>query len=195
MKKFLLVLIVTAFTWQAHAQSRSDTVSTPVQSMAANAKGAELRSQANDLVAMVVAKKFGEADQRALVLRRNYESTFDTSLKQLTFHNQDEFEEFSESSGGKFEWIDWGYAQCLQMQAYLAAERRDFPAALGYLKTIESIAPVSAGSALEAGYVLNQSGKPDVGLIAYRRARARAEKYPSQRPFRAAALRGIGFAL
>ena len=195
MKKFLLVLIVTAFTWQAHAQSRSDTVSTPVQSMAANAKGAELRSQANDLVAMVVAKKFGEADQRALVLRRNYESTFDTSLKQLTFHNQDEFEEFSDSSGGKFEWIDWGYAQCLQMQAYLAAERRDFPAALGYLGTIESIAPVSAGSALEAGYVLNQSGKPDAGLVAYRRARALAEKYPSQRPFRAAALRGIGFAL
>ena len=81
------------------------------------------------------------------------------------------------------------------MQAYLAAERRDFPAALAYLKTIESIAPVSAGSVVEAGYILNQSGKPEDGLSAYRRAYALAEKYPPQRPYRAAALRGIGFAL
>lgn len=184
-----------AFTWQAHAQDRIYTVSTQMQSMAQNAKGAELGGQVNDMVKMVAAKKFAEADQRALVLRKNYESTFDASLKQFTFHNQDEFEEFSKSSTAKFEWIDWSYAQCLQMQAYLAAERRDFPAALAHLKAIESIAPVSAGSAVEAGYVLNQSGKPEDGLIAYRRAHALAEKYPSQRPYRAAALRGIGFAL
>ena len=96
-----------AFAWQAHAQDRIYTVSTQMQSMAQNAKGAELGGQVNDMVAMVAAKKFAEADQRALVLRKNYESTFDASLKQFTFHNQDEFEEFRKSSTAKFEWIDW----------------------------------------------------------------------------------------
>ena len=195
MKKRFLLLIAMAFTVQAHAQGRSETVSTKLQSMAANAKSADLRPQGNELVALVAAKKFAEADQRALALRKAYESTFDASLKQFTFHNQAEFEEFSKSTAAKFEWIDWGYAQCLQMQAYLAAERRDFPVALAHLQTIESIAPVSAGSAVEAGYVLNQSGKTEAGLIAYRRAHALAEKYPSQRQYRAPALRGIGFAL
>lgn len=195
MKTLFLLLIAISCTLQAHAQGRSDTVSTQLQSMAANGKSAGLRSQANELVALIAAKKFAEADQRALALRKTYEATFDVNLKQFTFHNQAEFEEFSKSSAVKFEWIDWGYAQCLQMQAYLAAERRDFPAALASLRTIESIAPISAGSAVELGYVLNQSGKPEAGLIAYRRAHALTEKYPSQLPYRAAALRGIGFAL
>jgi tetratricopeptide (TPR) repeat protein len=63
------------------------------------------------------------------------------------------------------------------------------------LKAIELLAPVSAGTALETGYVLNQSGKPDEGLSAYRRAHSLALQYASQRPYRAAALRGMGFAL
>jgi tetratricopeptide (TPR) repeat protein len=195
MKNLFLLLIAMATTLQVHAQGRGDTVSTTLQSMAMNAKSAHLRSQANHLVALIEAKKFAEADQKALALRKSYEATFDPGLKQFTFHTQAEFEEFSKSSAVKFEWIDFGYAQCLKMQAYLAAERRDFPAALAFLQSVDAVAPISADSALEVGYVLNQSGKPEAGLIVYRRAHALAEKYPSQRPYRAAALRGIGYAL
>lgn len=195
MRNLFLLLIAMTSMPLVHAQGRADTVSTTLQSMAMNAKSAHLRAQVNDLVVLIGAKKFAEADQKALALRKAYESTFDPHLKQFTFHTQAEFEEFSKSSAAKFEWIDWGYAQCLKMQAYLAAERRDFPAALAFLKSVDAVAPISADSALEVGYVLNQSGKPEAGLIVYRRAHTLAEKYPSQRPYRAAALRGIGFAL
>jgi Flp pilus assembly protein TadD len=81
------------------------------------------------------------------------------------------------------------------MQAFIASERRDFATALMILKYIEQVAPVSAGTAAETGYVYNQLGKPAEGLSAYRRAHALSVKYASQRPYRAAALRGIGFAL
>jgi tetratricopeptide (TPR) repeat protein len=81
------------------------------------------------------------------------------------------------------------------MQAFIAAEKRDFPRALTILKFIELIAPVSAGPATETGYILNQIGKPEEGLTAYRRAQALSERYSSQRPYRAMALRGVGSSL
>lgn len=166
-----------------------------MQTMAESAKGGALRLQANEVAALIAQKKFAEADQLAVTLRKAYEATFDPKLKQYSFHTRAEFEEFSKSSDSKFEWIDWGYSQCLQLQAYLASERRDFPAALAFLRSMEAVASMSAGTPAEAGYVLNQMGKPDEGLAAYRRAHALAKAYPSQRVFLAMALRGMGYSL
>ena len=194
-KSILLLLFAFTATLQLHAEDKTGTVTTRFQLEIDNAKGANLRSQTKVLVAMVEAKQMAAADQKAVELRRAYEAMFDKSLKQYTFQSQEEFKEFSKSSASKFEWIDWGYKECLQMQAFIAADRRDFPVALAILKTIESVAPVSAGTAAETGYILNQSGNPREGLSAYRRAQALSEKYASQRAYRAAALRGIGYSL
>jgi Flp pilus assembly protein TadD len=196
MKKLILFLLAATIGMQAQAQGKSETVSTVLKIGAADkAKGGHLRAQSIALSRLIEQRKFADAQVAASSLRQAYEQTFDKSLKQFSFQTQAEFDEFSKTYVGKFEWIDWGYKQSLQMLAYLAAERRDFPAALALLKTVETIAPVSAGTVVEAGYVLNQSGKPEEGLAAYRRALALAEKYPSQRIYQAASLRGIGFAL
>ena len=195
MKNLLLLILACTLSLNSHAEGKTGTVTTTFQLRAENAKGAQLRSQAIELVSMVTAKRFAVADQRAIELRSAYEATFDTKLKQYTFQSQAEFDEFTKASVAKFEWIDWGYKECLQMQAFMAAERRDFPTALAILKKIELLAPVSASVSVEKGYVLNQLGKSNEGLSAYRRAHDLSLRYASQRPYRAVALRGMGFAL
>jgi tetratricopeptide (TPR) repeat protein len=194
-KSLLLLLFAFTAVLRLHAEDNTGTVTTRLQVEIDNAKGANLRSQTKALVAMVEAKQMAAAAQKAVELRGAYETIFDKSLKQYTFQSQEEFKEFSKSSESKFEWIDWGYKDCLQMQAFIAADRREFPVALAILKTIETVAPVSAGTAAETGYILNQSGNPEEGLSAYRRAKVLSEKYPSQRAYRAAALRGMGYSL
>ncbi len=178
------------------AQTKTETVTTVLQGVRPQkAKASHLWSRVDEVYRLIGEKKFDEADGKAATLRKDYEKTFDSSLKQFSFQSQAEFDEFNTAGAGKFEWIDWGYKQCLQAMAYLAAQRRDFPASLAILKTLENTAPVSAAVTLEAGYVLNQVGRPTDGLATYRRGLALAEKYPSQRVFRAPALRGIGFSL
>lgn len=54
---------------------------------------------------------------------------------------------------------------------------------------------MSANVMLEMGYIYGQTQRPEEGLAAYRRALARAVKYKTQRNYKAAALRGIGFNL
>lgn len=158
------------------AQTKTETVTTVLQGVRPQkAKASHLWSRVDEVYRLIGEKKFDEADGKAATLRKDYEKTFDSSLKQFSFQSQAEFDEFN--------------------TAYLAAQRRDFPASLAILKTLENTAPVSAAVTLEAGYVLNQVGRPTDGLATYRRGLALAEKYPSQRVFRAPALRGIGFSL
>ena len=116
-------------------------------------------------------------------------------MPQYSFQSKEEYLEFKSTSPQDFEWIDWGYKVTLQMKAFIAVERRDFPAALSILAAIEAVAPVSAGTAAERGYVLNQLGQPENALAAYRKSHSLSIRYQSQRPYQAAALRGMGFAL
>src|SRR5262245_6797885 len=91
----------------AVAGDKNETVATPLQLNAEQAKGSEFRDQLNDLVALVKAKQFADADAKAVELRRAYEATFNPKLKQYTFTSEAEFREFGASSHGEFEWIDW----------------------------------------------------------------------------------------
>lgn len=193
--KFILSAITAALSIYAYAEVRAETVTTEFEQKVEKAKGAHLRARTNEMVSMVMAKRFVDAEKLANALRKTYEVEFSTQKRQFSFPSQVEFDEFRKTTKLEFEWIDWGYKECLQMLAFIQSERRDFSAALTTLKDIERIAPVSAGTAIEIGYVLNQLGKPDNGLAAYQKARELSLKYKSQRPFRAAALRGMGFSL
>lgn len=193
--KFLLSALAAALSIYTYVEVRAETVTTEFELKVEKAKGSHLRARTNEVVSMVMAKRFVDAEKLANALRKNYEAEFSTHLRQFSFPSQVEFDEFRKSTKLKFEWVDWGYKECLQMLAFIQSERRDFPAALNTLKEIERIAPVSAGTVIEIGYVLNQLGMPDKGLAAYQKARALSLKYKSQRSFHAIALRGMGFSL
>jgi tetratricopeptide (TPR) repeat protein len=191
---FLLIL-ACASSFYAHAEEKSVVITTILNMNVDKAKGAYLRPQANEIIELVKLKNYLVAEKKAIDLCKMYEGIFDASLKQYTFQSKADFDEFNASSVTKFEWIDWGYATCLHIQAFIAAEQKDFAKAVVLLSAIDLVAPISADNAAELGYVLNQLGKPDEGLAAYRRAYDTSMRYPSQRVFRAISLRGMGAAL
>jgi len=62
----LVALTVCAVLPVAQAQKVGETVATPFQGLAYNAKGAQLRDQVNDLVALVRAKRLPDAERKAI---------------------------------------------------------------------------------------------------------------------------------
>ena len=190
-----LFQIACVFSIATNAESDTKIFTTILKINVDDAKLAYLGHQSRELISMIKNKKFVEAEKSAADLRNTYEAAFDSSLQQYTFQSKADFDEFSQSSSSKFEWIDWGYKECLQAQAFIAAEKKDFSKSLDILKKIESVAPISAGTAGERGYILNQVGRPDEALSSYQKAYDLSINYSSQTPFRAMALRGIGYAL
>lgn len=105
---------------------------------------------------MIRTGKLDLAERRAAELCKKLEAMFDPALKQIVFTTKEEFEQFKAGQAGKFEWIDYSYKQCLEAQAFMASERRDYPAALRQLKVMESVVPISASVAAETGHILGQ---------------------------------------
>ena len=197
MKSPILLISLFAFLLlpAAHAQKVGETVTTPFQELAQNEKGSHLRGQVNDLVALVRTKRLPEAEREANKLQGTFEASFNRKVRQYSFQSKEEYLEFKSTSPQEFEWIDWSYKVTLQMKAFIAAEKRDFLAALSALEVVEAVAPISAATAAERGYVLNQIGQSANALAAYRKSHALSTRYQSQRLHQAAALRGMGFAL
>ena len=154
----------------ATADDKIITITTHTNLVADSAKGVEFSAASKALNLLIKEGKFEEADKKAKENCRSYESIFDSSKKQFSFQTTQEFEEFSKSSKLNFEWIEWGYKNCLQVQAFVAVERRDLQQALSMLRKVEYLAPVSAGTSVEIGYVLNQLAKPTEALQTYRHA-------------------------
>ena len=195
MRRFTAIVLTVAFAVSAYAEEPTITIISDVRLAIAHAKGVEFSADSEALQKFVDTRQFGEADKRAKSNCASYESIFDRNKKQYSFQSDEEFEEFSKSSKLDFEWIDWGYKTCLKTQAFVAIERRDLQQALSMLRKVESLAPVSAGTSSEIGYVLNQLAKPAEALQAYRHSHELSKRYLSQRPYLAIALRGMGFSL
>ncbi len=191
----LAIALVLGAATQVHAQSQTESVTTVIPIQVESAKGEQLHAQVNALVNLIKAKSYADAERDAGQLRLRFAALFDKTLKQYAFQTKAEAEEFKASGSAPFEWIDWGYATCIQVQAFTASERKDYAAAMKFLNELEQIAVTSAGAAVETGWVLNKIGKSQEGLAAYRRAQTLSMRYASQAPYRAAALRGIGFTL
>ncbi|WP_170200964.1 tetratricopeptide repeat protein [Ideonella azotifigens] len=191
----ILSLLALAFGPLSSIAAEVQGVTTEMQLRAMPAKGVELRPETEELAKLVRATRWAQAEEKAAAIRRAFEAMFDPSLKQYVFQSPVEFGEFSKTTDVKFEWIDWGYKECLQFQAFLAVEKKDFAAAMALLKSIEAVAPVSAGTAAETGYVLGRLGRAEEGLAEYRHAFELSQRYESQRPYQGASLRGMGSAL
>lgn len=141
------------------------------------------------------AKRWVEAEEKAGSLQEQFESLFDKNIQQQSFLTKEEFLEFKRTAPMQFEWIDWGYIETLKTKAFIAIEKREFPAGLAILATIERLAPTSAGAALERGYTLNQLGRAQDALDAYKKSHELSVRYASQIPYRAASLRGMAVSL
>ncbi|WP_347985962.1 tetratricopeptide repeat protein [Methylomonas sp. AM2-LC] len=189
-----LFFIFCMLVWfNAQADSKPVTTVTPLILTDKNTKGYELRGQANTLIELVKSKKLDEAQQLAMQLRQSYEEQFNKNIKQYSFQSENEYTEFKKSSTEEFEWIDWGYKECLQMLAFIQSEKRNYQTAIEYLTKIEQIAPISSSALIETGYVLNQLHHYNDALAIYLKALDLSMQYSTQRPYKASIFRGIGF--
>lgn len=192
----MLCLAGPAVRAQTPEASPIEITTTVIQGpQAATAKLAHLRPQLNQILQWVQQARYAEAGPMLSALRQSYEAGFDNRLAQYSFASNEEHAEFLQKSGPAFEWIDWGYAECLQMLAFVAFEQKDPNAALTLLQTLERIAPTSASAANETGFVLNQLRQPEAAMASYRRAHALSIQYASQQRNLPVALRGIGYTL
>lgn len=190
-----VLLLACCFLFTAHICVAGEIVATELTLNSVKAKGSEFAPQVLEINRHIKSKEFSIAEEKAIAVTKSFQAIFDVSKKQYTFQTQDEFNEFKRSSNDNFEWIDWGYKEALQAQAFIASERKAYSEALTILHRIETLAPMSAGPLVEMGYILNQTGQPAKGLENYRRAYELTNRYQSQKPYRALALRGMGFAL
>ena len=195
MRKIAMVLMLALSCAVNAGEVGTQTVTTFIQYQVDHAKGAELAPRVRDVQALIKTGNLDEAEAVAKDLASSYQVLFDKSVKQYTFQSKAEYEEFKAGTAEPFEWIDWGYEECFQMQAFIRSERHDFDGALGILELTKQLAPISAGIAVEMGYALNALRRFSEALDSYMHAEALAGKYPSQRPHLAVALRGKGFAL
>ena len=159
------------------------------------AKGSELSPRYKPISELVVAEKLDEAAAQARNLRADFEALFDTKLAQYCFQTKAEYEEFIQDKQISFEWIDWTYCLTLKAQAFIAAERGQYGDALMQLRTLEVVAPLSAGTLTETAFALGRLQRKDEALALYRNALVLARKFKSQAAYQPIALRGIGFML
>lgn len=197
----VLASIIAAALWShglgasAAEEAAKQSVTTHLSLTTEEAKGAELRSKVNAAAANIRARRFVEAQAMADAVCAQYEALFDRGTTQYSFATLDDLVEFSQGRSEAFEWIDWGYIECLSQKMFIAAENGRFEPALSLSVRIAELAPISAGAALERGYVFNLLKQYDNALFACAHAHELALKYKSQRPLLAASLRGMGVAL
>lgn len=188
-------LTSAAVATAGEAGAAIDSTTTQVQTRGDAAKGSQFRDRANRLAELVTRREFEVAASEAAALRRDFEMIFNPALKQRCFLQRADMEAWQRNNSDAIEWIDWGYLQAIQTQMYLAAEKRDFPAALSYVRQLSVLAPVSALTLTEMAYVQNQMHASREALATYRQAVDTARQYESQRPYLGPALRGVGFSL
>jgi tetratricopeptide (TPR) repeat protein len=194
--RYLSVFIVAYLLCiNVYAIETTASVTTSYKLNVDDAIGSELRIEVNKLAPLINAKKFTEAESLAIKIQKTYEEKFDHKLKQLCFQSQNDLNEYTKTNNQPFEWIDWGYKESIQMQAFIRAEYKDYSLALKLLDDVMAIAPLSAGAANEKGYIFNKLEKFEDALTAYQSAYDLSMKYESQRAFLATALRGKGYAL
>ncbi|GHU29594.1 hypothetical protein AGMMS50256_14820 [Betaproteobacteria bacterium] len=159
------------------------------------AKGSELRHRLDDIQRLIHAGRLDAATAAGRELRNDFERLFDPSKPHYAFASREEREEYLPTASSDFEWIDWGYAECLMLQAYIQAEIRDLPGAVEILTAAREVAPTQVSILTELAYALLQSRQPEAALKTYKEALALSRKFESQRPLEPRALRGIGAAL
>ncbi|ASF47527.1 hypothetical protein CEK71_16465 [Methylovulum psychrotolerans] len=189
----LLVAIVMASP--AGAQTWAVTTAIELSANSEPAKGAVLRPQMEELMGLLQGKRWDEAERLATQLRKAYEASFNQQLPHYSFRTSAEYEAFKKTASAPFEWVDWSYKQCLQMQAFIRAEKQQFAEAVALLQDVVKLAPYSADARAEMAAALNSLGRFEEALVLYKETYRLAEQYSSQQELRGMALRGMGFSL
>jgi tetratricopeptide (TPR) repeat protein len=158
--------------------------------------GASQRPRIQKAQQLLQEKQFDDAEALCDEILAFFEKQkSDPAATYVCVANREELEHYQKNRprDEKVIWLDWSFGEALHIKAFIAVERKQWPAALKVLEREIRYRPYCPAGHSERGLVLNRMGKPKQALPAYETALALAEKHASARPSRAIALRGIGF--
>ena len=109
--------------------------------------------------------------------------------------NTSEYQSYmaSQASDTPVDWVDMACPTAYKARAYLAIEAHDPNTSLKFLDQATTLAPLWADAWVERGYTLNELHRSSEALADYQHALELVERYPSNAPNKAIALRGIGY--
>ena len=160
--------------------------------------GAEKRTELSRAVTLMKQGKHDEANAVLDGVISFFEGkTTDPEATYVCVANREEYEAYlrDHAEEGKVIWLDWAFGEAIHRKAFMASARKDWAAALRLLDREIALAPYIATAHCERGYILNAQRKPLEALHAYMEAFKLSERFVSASGEKAAALRGIGFAL
>lgn len=190
----IIVLLFSLYTPANAGTLESQTTIIPY--LAVNAKGSDLRGKLDPILEKIKAGNFDSANIELNHLIEQYRAIFDKTLQQRCFLSKESAKQYATNNPDeKFEWIDWGYREALQMQAFIFGDRKEFSKAIAALNELDRIAPFFAGTYIEIGYNHQQNHDPKAALQAYQKAFSIASVDTEQSQLLAPATRGIGSSL
>jgi len=207
MVRIFLLIAVLSFSFTTYAKGEFISVSTVHSNSPDKAYGHRLGNDVwgiwNSIEENMEAdkstkhKNFDKALIRADKVIEKFKSVFDKNKIQYVFEHDSHYEKFIKINGSDFQRIDNSYKEALQIKAYIYSDLKEYGKALEYLEEVQSVAPASARSFIEQGYIFSQYKLNDLATSAYVKAEYLARKYPEGQLIseRASALRGMGFIL
>lgn len=194
MKIKIIIAFALLLSCSALAENNIKTVGTNIKFFKIRGLGHQHASKVIDILGLIKKKKYDIALKKIEIVLPKYTQLIDPNKPFFTFRNKSEYLEFSsKQNASKIQWVDWSYKECIQLKAHIKSSVGKYKEAYEILNLVNKLAPVSAQSYIEKGYVLTKMNKLDDSLKSYKQALKLTYEYTSQKVFRASALRGLSF--
>lgn len=206
MSKTLVLIFALSFSFITYAKGEFISVSTVQKSAPDKAYGYRIGNDVweiwNSITDNIDSDKitkhenFDKALVRVDKVIKNFEDVFDKNKTQYVFEYDSHYEKFIKTNGTNFQRIDNSYKEALQIKAYIYSELKEYEKAIEYLEKLKDVAPTSASTFIELGYIFTIVGFENIVASQYLKAKYLSSEYPEgQLKNKAAALRGLGFIL
>ena len=195
MKKIGLILVLIFNSSVVYPSENFETVETQLSGKVSPAEGKEIGSKVNKAFDAINRREFETALLLVNEAISDFKKIFRPGIRQYSFQTDADFNDYISRNKDDFQRVDWSYREALHLKAFIYSANKDFENALYSIAEIEKIAPISAGSKIEKGYILTHVGKFEEAYKTYKEADILADSYKSQSIYKAASLRGMGFVL
>ena len=194
-----LALVAVSLTTQAQQPPTGGVVTTTVDFSLKGlepGRGSDQRPKLMKSQELLTQGKLDEAEAVIDDVLKFFENeTADKQVDYVAVVNREQFERYRKEHPGERQlvWVDWCYGWALCKKGWIEGARRRLREAESWLTKSVKMCPYSADAYIERGFVYSQLGRPEDGMKSYETAVSLARSIPFEKPFEAAALRGMGF--
>lgn len=197
-RPFLLIAFLLAMTGIGTAGAQVSQVRTAIN--IPHAESQILGSQFRDPVKRAVAeanKGNLDAAQSLLAPVISYcDGLIATGRAMVSVSNAEEYQAYmaTRADNTPVDWVDIACPHAYSLMGFIANDKHDYATGIAFLDKAIALAPLWADPLVERGSALNQTQSSDKALLDFQRAIELADRYSASKPYKAIALRGLGYA-